>query len=218
MKKILSLIIGVTAVFTANAQSFEFRYKGQSLPNGETITIMAEKVEDWGDPFLECNTNPSGADFEGLYLYNLTDNQITVNGKIEVSDNDLITFGSMAAGGELSWCMGTKCEMVKKAVWELTGITVEPKGKASAQYHAILDMENYGSMTTKMSATSGSETAYIFIKFISTPPQGITTTGTNATATETARYTVDGQKLSAPTKGVNIVKMSDGRTFKQVVK
>ncbi len=36
-------------------------------------------------------------------------------------------------------------------------------------------------------------------------------------ATEVARYSLDGTRLSAPTKGINIVKMSDGTTRKVVV-
>lgn len=36
--------------------------------------------------------------------------------------------------------------------------------------------------------------------------------------TEVARYTIDGTKLSAPQKGLNIVKMSDGSTVKVMVK
>ncbi len=39
-----------------------------------------------------------------------------------------------------------------------------------------------------------------------------------ADATEVARYSLDGVKLSAPQKGLNIVKMSDGRTVKVLVK
>ena len=35
---------------------------------------------------------------------------------------------------------------------------------------------------------------------------------------EVARYTIDGVQLSAPAKGINIVKMSDGTTRKVVVK
>ncbi len=36
--------------------------------------------------------------------------------------------------------------------------------------------------------------------------------------TEVERYTVDGRKISKPVKGLNIVKMSDGRTIKVIVK
>lgn len=38
--------------------------------------------------------------------------------------------------------------------------------------------------------------------------------GANANATETARYDLSGKRLSAPTKGINIVKMSDGTVRK----
>lgn len=37
-------------------------------------------------------------------------------------------------------------------------------------------------------------------------------------AKEVGRYTIDGQKLSAPMKGVNLVKLSNGKTIKVIVK
>lgn len=40
----------------------------------------------------------------------------------------------------------------------------------------------------------------------------------NSYAGEVARYTLDGQQINAPQKGVNIVKMSDGTTRKVIVK
>lgn len=36
--------------------------------------------------------------------------------------------------------------------------------------------------------------------------------------TEIGRYDVHGRVLSVPTKGINIVKMSDGSTYKELVK
>jgi len=35
---------------------------------------------------------------------------------------------------------------------------------------------------------------------------------------EVARYTIDGQKVSAPVKGINLVKMANGKTVKVIVK
>lgn len=35
---------------------------------------------------------------------------------------------------------------------------------------------------------------------------------------EVGRYTIDGQKLNAPTKGINLVKLSNGQTIKVIVK
>lgn len=40
----------------------------------------------------------------------------------------------------------------------------------------------------------------------------------NENVKETARYSIDGTKVSAPVKGLNIVKMSDGRAVKVIVK
>ena len=37
------------------------------------------------------------------------------------------------------------------------------------------------------------------------------------TAVETARYTLDGRQITAPQKGINIVKYSDGRVRKEVI-
>ena len=34
---------------------------------------------------------------------------------------------------------------------------------------------------------------------------------------ETARYTLDGRRITTPQKGINIVKYSDGRVCKEVV-
>ena len=44
---------------------------------------------------------------------------------------------------------------------------------------------------------------------------GVTTTESREVV---ARYTLDGQLLSAPQKGINIVKYADGRTEKVLVK
>ena len=47
---------------------------------------------------------------------------------------------------------------------------------------------------------------------------GIDKTTTSTDVEEVARYSVNGQRLSAPTKGLNIVKYSDGSVRKEIVK
>jgi hypothetical protein len=47
---------------------------------------------------------------------------------------------------------------------------------------------------------------------------GINDVNTNSNIRETTRFTVGGQQLNAPNKGINIVKMSDGTIRKVVVK
>lgn len=47
---------------------------------------------------------------------------------------------------------------------------------------------------------------------------GIIAADADATLTEQARYTVDGQRIATPQNGINIVRLSDGRTVKVLVK
>ncbi|MBR4388520.1 MAG: DUF4465 domain-containing protein [Prevotella sp.] len=52
-------------------------------------------------------------------------------------------------------------------------------------------------------------------------PDGTTNiqrTSSTATSVEVARYTIDGKAISAPQRGINIVRMSDGTIFKEVVR
>ncbi len=49
-------------------------------------------------------------------------------------------------------------------------------------------------------------------------PTKVTINQNNAEVKETGRYTIDGRQISAPVKGINIVKMSDGTTRKEIVK
>lgn len=50
-----------------------------------------------------------------------------------------------------------------------------------------------------------------------TPATGIKNITTNG-AVEVARFSADGKRISAPQKGINIIRMSDGSTRKVVVK
>ena len=47
---------------------------------------------------------------------------------------------------------------------------------------------------------------------------GIDKVASSANATECSRYSVNGQRLSVPTKGLNIVRYSDGSVRKIVVR
>jgi hypothetical protein len=52
---------------------------------------------------------------------------------------------------------------------------------------------------------------------ITSDPSGISGVH-NATATEAARYTLDGRQVSAPQRGLNIIRLSDGTVRKVIVK
>lgn len=50
------------------------------------------------------------------------------------------------------------------------------------------------------------------------PATDINKTTVSSEVQEVARYSLNGQRLTAPTKGVNIVKYSDGSVRKEIVK
>ena len=62
--------------------------------------------------------------------------------------------------------------------------------------------------------TSAAETNFIaWVKScVAAVAAGIETTTASSNATEVARYSATGMKLEQPTKGLNIIKMSDGST------
>ncbi len=218
MKKILTLVCVFASMMAAHAQSFDIRYKGASLADGEVINIEGHLDTEWGDePVWSFDTNPSGADFEGLFVYNTSSSDIKVDAKIEISDNTLVEFGQYSIG-EVSWCMGTACRPVSSPSCSIGNVTIEAGSKVSGQYHVFeLPQEVVGSMTTKMTVTSGGVSKSVVIK-MSNVEAGINDATQGIKAKEVARYTVDGRLLSAPAKGVNIVKTSDGKSVKQLVR
>ena len=56
-----------------------------------------------------------------------------------------------------------------------------------------------------------------FGKIVEFDPTGIDAVTTKAEAKEVSRYSVDGQKLDTPVKGLNIVKYNDGSIKKVIV-
>jgi hypothetical protein len=65
-------------------------------------------------------------------------------------------------------------------------------------------------------AYKSSEFGY-FEKIVEFDASGIDKVATSADAKEVSRYSANGQRLSAPAKGLNIVKYSDGSVKKVVV-
>ena len=58
----------------------------------------------------------------------------------------------------------------------------------------------------------------IFKNIVEYDVTGVINPQMSSDAKERVRYTINGQRLTAPTKGVNIVKYSDGSVRKEIVK
>lgn len=87
------------------------------------------------------------------------------------------------------------------------------------------DAEQYGTYFqqtgsgTNVPRLSGLSPNILPVKLILEKPAGLgVNSASNSTnVTETGRYTVDGTRVYLPTRGINIVKMSDGTTRKVIV-
>lgn len=76
--------------------------------------------------------------------------------------------------------------------------------------------EGTSNITLKVNSNGIVATTTVTIKVSATT--GISNIEASPEAVEIARFTVDGKRISAPQKGINIVRMSDGTTRKVVVK
>ena len=88
-----------------------------------------------------------------------------------------------------------------------------------AQYRVVQDKSKMHVCALLINTKNGEIVNAAKCSIAEGPVTGIENVRTNRTnAVETARYTIDGRRISAPVKGINIVKYSDGRTVKTVVK
>lgn len=211
MKKIFTLflaLIGITG--TASAQDYEFQMDGKSLPDGSTITIEAG-MNDWGS--VECNTNPSAQPNLVMFKKLTADATIEGTATIEIQQNTM-------EAEIISWCMGGNCVPImrttytKKFTFESTDLYPVVDNAIKLSYDC--EPAHYGEMLTKMVATIGGHDYTLNIKFSYADPTSISGVSEDKT-TAVAYYTVDGQQLSAPQKGLNIVKLSNGKTVKQII-
>ena len=208
MKKFFTLFLAVFGMTcAANAQSFEFQLDGQSLPDGSTITIEAE-TDPWTGGMI-CNTNPSD-NTDRLLFKNLTVDESITEGSatIEILEN---TMGAEV----ISWCMGGTCKPIMGTTYTKNFSFANATNNAiQPQYDA--EPAHFGEMLTKMVATIDGQDYTINIRFSYADPASISGVAEDK-ATIVGYYTIDGRQLQAPRHGVNIVKLSNGKTVKQII-
>ncbi len=156
MKKLLTiatlLLVSVPAVL---AQSFEFRYHGESLADGATVTIQAEE-DEWGFGEMNCYTNPSSDPNNGLILKILSGNENSGDATIKIEENTLFP-------SRILWCMGSSCMMVLNP--SITRPFTAENGICQVQFDAE-NIQSEGHLLATLTATIGSETHMVKIKFV----------------------------------------------------
>lgn len=229
MKKIFTLFVALFCTVAMFAQDtkgmFEFADKnGNVVPNGSTLTKT--EVEKPGKE-LQINT--------GLFVKpvkpELNGEKLGVKMRLEVENIDhgkikYCPFGSCSVASEkgtfnstidfvktlddlaTEWIMGTDKEgkaLKGEATVKLTLVACK---KVSLGFNDF-DIEEFEWQEV-------GDCSSVTVKFVYDGTTAINGVADNANATVVARYAADGTRLSAPQKGLNIVKLSNGKTVKYI--
>lgn len=236
MKKIFTLCVALFAAASMFAQEtkgmFEFATKdGTVVPSGTVIT--KSDVEDFTDPEEGHDTKQIST---GLFVKpiktDLNGEKLCVKLRVDVEKID---------HGSISFCLLGSCRSVmREGTYESNGGFVEQLDDLQTEWIIGNDEETekamYGEATAKLTLVvcrkvslgkdkynveqfkyeDVGESSTVTVKFVynekSTGINGIS----NADATVVARYAADGTRLSAPQKGLNIVKLSNGKAVKYI--
>ncbi len=236
MKKIFTLCVALFAAASMFAQEtkgmFEFATAdGTVVPSGSVIT--KSDVENHTDPEegVDNMQIPTGL-FVKPIKTDLNGEKLCVKLRVDVEKID---------HGSIAFCLLGSCSRAKKeGTYESNGGFVEQLDDLQTEWMIGNDEETekamYGEATAKLTLVvcrkvslgkdgfgieqfeykNVGESSTVTVKFVynekSTGINGIS----NADATVVARYAADGTRLSAPQKGLNIVKLSNGKTVKYI--
>lgn len=231
MKKIFTLCFALFSAVAMFAQEtkgmFEFATAdGTVVPSGTVIT--KSDVEDFTEPKDGYDTKQIST---GLFVKpiktDLNGEKICVKLRLNVERID---------NGSIAFCLLGNCKNAsEKGEFESNGGFVDKLDDLATEWMIGNDEETdkamYGEAKAKLTLVvcrkvslgieqfkyeDIGESSTVTVHFIynekSTGINGIS----NADATVVARYAADGTRLSAPQKGLNIVKLSNGKTVKYI--
>lgn len=236
MKKIFTLCVALFAAVSMFAQEtkgmFEFATAdGTVVPSGSVIT--KSDVEDHTDPKegVDNMQIPTGLWIKPVKT-ELNGEKLCVKLRVDVEKID---------HGSINFCLLGNCKPVmREGTYESNGGFVDQLDDLQTEWMIGNDEETYkakyGEAKAKLTlvacrkVSQGNdqfgieqfkyedvgESSTVTVKFVynekSTGINGIS----NTNATVVARYAADGTRLSAPQKGLNIVKLSNGKTVKYI--
>ena len=235
MKKIFTLCVALFAAVSMFAQEtkgmFEFATAdGTVVPSGSVIT--KSDVEDHTDPEegVDNMQIPTGLWIKPVKT-ELNGEKLCVKLRVDVEKID---------HGSIAFCLLGNCSSaMREGTYESNGGFVDKLDDLQTEWMIGTDDNEkamYGEAVAKLTLVACrkvslgkddfgvehfgfenvGESSTVTVKFVynekSTGINGIS----NANATVVARYAADGTRLSAPQKGLNIVKLSNGKTVKYI--
>lgn len=223
MKKIFTLCFALLCAMTSFAQDeakgmFDFCDKdGNVIASGSTITV--DELEDFGYAYL-VNTGLYAK--QNVKTYN--GSPVTVSLQLDIKRID---------NGEVQYCFPGSCKIANNVglhASDANQMATDIASIATEWSPAFDDDENpldgEVNMDLTLVACTGigdaavviGESSTVTVNLISNSATGVKGITDNAAVTEVARFAADGSRLSAPQKGLNIVKLSNGKTIKYINK
>lgn len=191
--------------------------EGNVYENGSTVTGNQIHVIDYGmgEEYIEKQV---GA---GVCVMNTSD---AIAGLVLKCDVKSTTNGTMQV------CFPSQCVSINSSSYTTGFGAIYPNSPQDIQLHLLVADKNalataevevqvirYDVDMSKGFPQQGDNSypgSKITIKLTTDQTAGIQDVTVAGNSKEVARYTLDGRKLSAPQKGINIVKYADGRTVK----
>lgn len=217
MKKLFTLCIALLFSCVAmNAQNFIFvDGEGNTIENGATLTMDQVSYKE------DFVFNPDGS-YEIIQVPMIPLSGVYIKNNSSESQSCKVTYNVTALpNGTFAACCAGNCSNLDSEG------TIEKNANANAGKTIDISTDTEwvpvaaGTTTVKISA-QGSKSmlpdSEITINFIYDGTASIDGIQNNADNKVVARYSINGQLLDAPQKGINILKYSDGRIEKVIVK
>lgn len=217
MKKLFTLCIALLFSCVAmNAQNFIFvDGDGNTIENGATLTMDQVSYKE------DFVFNPDGS-YEIIQVPMIPLSGVYIKNNSSESQSCKVTYNVTALpNGTFAACCAGNCSNLDSEG------TIEKNANADAGKTIDISTDTEwvpvaaGTTTVKISA-QGSKSmlpdSEITINFIYDGTASIDGIQNNADNKVVARYSINGQLLDAPQKGINILKYSDGRIEKVIVK
>lgn len=217
MKKLFTLCIALLFSCVAmNAQNFIFvDGEGNTIENGATLTMDQVSYKE------DFVFNPDGS-YEIIQVPMIPLSGVYIKNNSSESQSCKVTYNVTALpNGTFAVCRAGNCSNLDSEG------TIEKNANADAGKTIDISTDAEwvpvaaGTTTVKISA-QGSKSmlpdSEITINFIYDGTASIDGIQNNADNKVVARYSINGQLLDAPQKGINILKYADGRIEKVIVK
>lgn len=217
MKKLFTLCIALLFSCVAmNAQNFIFvDGDGNTIENGATLTMDQVSYKE------DFVFNPDGS-YEIIQVPMISLSGVYIKNNSAESQSCKVTYNVTALpNGSFAACCAENCSNLDSEG------TIEKNANADAGKTIDISTDTEwvpvaaGTTTVKISA-QGSKSmlpdSEITINFIYDGTASVDGIQNNADNKVVARYSINGQLLDAPQKGINILKYSDGRIEKVIVK